>query len=668
MAGAAAERPSEQAPRERLFARAWMWVLLGAIVTCAILIVFVLPWFVPIAASVVVSDAQAAGFSNTTAVLGLIAACAAMASVAYVARRLEITTRAEPVIEREAVPAPERVDRRLVVAVGVLALGVIAVIASISRDAPWGDASYFMNAILRTAGGGRPYSEIAFAYGPLLLYAPLGAWRIASLFGVGPYATYYAWVAACHVIGLLLGVYVLNHLRMSRQVRNWAFVLLGAFDLLQFHLGPNYTWLRFLLAYAALLWVGSRLSRTASTFQRYAAPSLAVILVAAVSPEMGVALLVGLAGVLVLRLWRNVKASSIVSLAVLVVAGSAGVALLPKGSVGAFTAGALNFPVLPGLPQIAFVIAMLFVAFNAGSLGDRLAEPSAALSAGWSLLALVLVAPAFGRADFGHVFWNGIGAFLLCFALAERWHRGRAVVRATGGVFILAAAIYAATCFGAIFDIQVRNGVFSQEGAIAAAKLAGKPASSGEKLWQQSETARPTAAETAQLARLPHLGFTDSLTGQLGVRLAESGNLVPLYADPASCIDIKGFDLAMSQLRDAETIAVPASLLDQYRGREASAAMPAGEYVMSVPRQVLNPELNGALFWVPVRLPGRYAVFNPTVTFVSELNTSWREVGRTDHYVLLEREYAVAGESGPGISGILLAHDPSAVVSRESPD
>ena len=91
---------------------------------------------------------------------------------------------------------------------GLVALiAIIAIVARISGDSPWGDASYFMNAILRTAAGGRPYAEVEFAYGPFLLYGPLLTWRLVRHIGIGPYATYYAWVAACHVVGLFLSVY-----------------------------------------------------------------------------------------------------------------------------------------------------------------------------------------------------------------------------------------------------------------------------------------------------------------------------------------------------------------------------------------------------------------------------------------------------------------------------
>jgi len=466
-------------PGDRRLIRTSVWLSLAAIGVLALVVVFVLPWFVPIASSAVVSDAQAAGFSNKIAIVGLVLACVVMGAVACAARRLNVVVGTQPVMERTAVPPADRVDRGLIIAVAATVGLTIAVVANISNNAPWGDASYFMNAILRTAAGGHPYSEIAFAYGPLLLYGPLITWRVLRFVGVGPYTTYYAWVAACHAIGLLLAVYVLNRLRMSRRARNWAFVLLGLFDLLQFHLGPNYTWFRFLFAYALLLWVGTRLTGKPTALELYLAPSLAVLLVASVSPEMAVALLVALVCILAVQI-KKAPRTAMPALIVLGLAGAIGVAVMPRGSVGAFTAGALNFPVFPGLPQIAFLVAMLFLAFGVGSLSRRLSDPAVALSAGWSVLALVLIAPAFGRADFGHIFWNGVGAFLLCIAVADsRWHKGSLYVRATGSVFLLAAAIYAATCFTAIFDIHVKSGVFSQEGAIFAAKLAGRSASSG---------------------------------------------------------------------------------------------------------------------------------------------------------------------------------------------
>ncbi len=610
----------------------------AVIAAAALALVFVLPWLLPSTISPIASVSQAVGFNNRIAIVGLVLACIAMALVAYRSHLVgEAIFGAEPVVQMTPVSTEDRVDRRLVFAVVGLTLVMTIVVVGITRTLPFSHAGYFIDVILRTAAGGHPYSEIGFMYGPALLYGPLWSWQLLQPLGVGPFSAYYAWVVLSQVVGLLLTVYLLNRLGMSRRVRNEAFLVIGLFGLFHFDLGLNYTALRFLLPYACLMWVATVLTGSSYRWKRLVAPSAAVLITAAVTPEMSAALFAALFCVLVLQLAGGMR-SSIAPLLAMVVAGGVMGVLWPRGAVSAFAGGAYNFPVVPGIPQIIFVATMLTVAYGVGASRPRDIDPATSLSIGWLALALVLVAPALGRADFGHIFWNGLGAILICTAMFDSWaERGALYIRTVGLVFVLAMMIATAPWYGGVFQSGVRSGTVSESLAIRAAELVGKPASTGQRVWRQVAATRPTAQEIAKLEQLPSLGFTQPLAGELGRKLSASDNLVPLYVDPTMCLSASEFAIAMSQLRSAQTLAIPVSLGEALEGTAAIGGGREDNVVMAVPEVALNKSYCLQLLWLPIELHGRNAVLDPTASFAKALRSDWREVERTDNYILMRR-------------------------------
>jgi hypothetical protein len=583
--------------------------LVSALIVLALALVFLIPWFMPAGNHLVVSDSQAVGFSNRTAMLGLVASCLAIAGLACLGQRSGAVAGTEALMLDGRAEPGSRVSGGLVLAFVILTTGMVLLFGMLHGDRLAGDSAYYMNAMLRVLAGGSPYSQIEFTYGPLLLYLPLFSYRVLGQAGVQPHVVYYGWVAISSVLGLLLLVYILNRIRFRAGLRSQVFAFCAICGALSPALVLAATPLRFLLPYALFACSLDGCWRTRSRWLRRFAGVLAVAFTFALSPEMGVALLVALLAAALPGLVHSSRSRELLlGLGGLLALGAVAAVflLLPRASTfGAFAGGAFYLPVLPGLPALAFVGTMLTVSYVIGSLVASAPPADQARHLGWFALSLALVVPAFGRADFGHLLWNGMGAFILCAAMVDqRWGRGGAYIRVVGFVFISAVVM----------------------------------ATSILLLWIRQRTEPPVSQATAEeLVSYRGLCYTAGLRGDLGLRLARSGGLVPLYVNPAGAINDVQFKKAVEQLEAAKALAIPMADYDRYLNSAASGTATVDGMAFGIPADVGDPFINGLLHGFPIRLHARHPVFDPVASFGMVLKRGWRVSRLLPGYLILEQ-------------------------------
>ncbi|HEY5541337.1 MAG TPA: hypothetical protein VIL41_07785 [Coriobacteriia bacterium] len=613
------------------------------VVSVAALIgVFVLPWVTSGPIAVVQSESQALGFNNRAAMIGLVAGAIALFCLARFARRSGAVNSNDPLVSVHRAPPEDRVSPRLVWVAIALTMLMVAVVSAIERSYPFGDAQYFTNALLRVSAGGAPFSEVEFSYGPLLVYLPLLTWRLLRWTGLSIYPVYYCWVGVFQAAGLASAAHLLNRIRIRRTLRNAAFLIVGGFALLQPTLGLNYTPLRFLLAYVLFAWVMERLAASPRSMVRSVLPLAAVLAAACVSPDMGIALLLALTVALFLLVIHDSK-RHLGSLAVLL-SGALTIAVAASisgaGTFGAFAGGAFYFPILPGPPAVIFVGSVLLLAWGFGSAFDSSGRTDAALQAGWLALALVLVAPALGRADFGHLFFNGMGAMLVCAAVVDRrWHRGGIYLGVIAGIFLSAVLLWVLIdSTPLLLEAGVRSGVIPQNAAASIASTPGAPRSWTAPNWDAVAAGRTSEHTTAiELATIPSLAFPAPLKGEVGARLATSGHLVPLYGNPSGALNEADFRKEAAQLNDAQSLALPTLELEQYRTAARDARTGSDGLVMAVPTTLGGTARYGLLLGFPVTLRGRNEMFDPGASFGLLLQQEWIPYDRIGEYTLLKR-------------------------------
>ncbi len=391
------------------------WGIRFAILVFTCFGVFVLPFLFPPPYFESVSASNLAGFNNRVAAL----AAAGMGTlVFFLALRwpqlIGTPGRTSARREQQLPDQRGRLSRWLVAVVALLWGGAILLFGlqiirlGMGYTHDWG---YFINQISMYSDFGRKlYTQIEFSYGPLLFYGPVVVKSILSPFHLSESGAYLATLVIEIIIGLLLVAYVIDNLPITRQ---WKAVVFSLYSVGMFvgNMGLNHTFFRFVPPMAFLMMASQRRRPQAAALWIFAGEAICLGL----SPEIGFALFVGSLAFTGYRFFTQGKiwlwgvAASVLSVVIfLLIAGRPYLRML-----GMFSHGVFNFPVEP-LPHILLLLfALVWLVPTNLATFFRQQRPEAPMLAAFYLMSVALLPAAFGRADPGHVFWNGLSLFLL---------------------------------------------------------------------------------------------------------------------------------------------------------------------------------------------------------------------------------------------------------------
>lgn len=370
-------------------------------------LVFVLPLLVPVPFVQTVSASYVAGFNNRVAIL----------SAAGIGALVLLWSWWRPAAV-DAEVEETRITWRLVAP-------IVAATCLFTLCAGWlvarshlrylADAGYFMEQLAAHGDYGRAlYTQLEFAYGPLLFYPAV--WVHAVLRGSWT-ASYFTALALNQVVGLLLLAYVLNALPMRARDRRVLFVLLavGAINPL---LGINYTFFRFLTPLATLLFATRTPNLTRTTLLLAVGQGLQL----GISPEMGFIFLFTTVVFAGLAAWKRGARWLLVAAAppfgaalFLLVAGPSYLRMFQS-----VAHGALHLPVAPYPHILIFLFALVWLVPLA--LGPMLRSQGheGIRIVSCYVLSVALLPAAFGRCDPLHVFFNGAGILILSVVATRR--------------------------------------------------------------------------------------------------------------------------------------------------------------------------------------------------------------------------------------------------------
>ncbi len=389
------------------------WGLAGAAILLVGFGVFVLPFLIPPVVRPVVSVANSAGFNNR--VSGLAAAWASLLSLA-------IFWRFSAPIRLPQAADCQPMSRRFIVgwSLGTTAITACGVLLIYSAHVRYmSDYGYFIGQMSSAANYGRKlYSEIEFPYGPLLFYPPI--W-IQGLFRwcARPLAAAYCFTYVTEEAGgLLLLAYVMQHLPIERQLRRGVFIAMALFSL-SGGFGVNYTFFRFATPLAIFLFAlrGRKLAA--------AAPLLLVgqLVTLGISPEIGFGFGSGVVGCALLHaLRREFRWLAVVPVPLV----GFGLFLLMAGRgylhvLSLFSGGAYSLIVEPQIFVLLYLASLIWLAPAGLAAWRREERADADLLLGMYVIGLALVPAAFGRADLGHVVYNGLAILLLGLIAVSAW-------------------------------------------------------------------------------------------------------------------------------------------------------------------------------------------------------------------------------------------------------
>ncbi len=287
------------------------------------------------------------------------------------------------------------------------------------------DWGYFLNRMSMHADFGRKlYSQMEFPYGPWLLEFPIGVWAILRPFHVSPAGAYLLTLVLQVMAGLLLLAYLINHIPMSKPWRPVIFLLLSV-GMMVGNMGPNHTFVRFTsqLVFLVAAWKCKRAWEAALWIFAGEAVCLGL------SPEIGFAFLVGSFMFALYscftqgREWAWAAAAPIVSAMVFLIVEGWPYLNRVSGSAQ----GLYSFPVEPLPFVLVFLFALVWMVPICLARFFRQRKAEAPMLAALYLMSLALLPAAFGRADPGHVYWNGLSVLLLsavAISSRARWQQG----------------------------------------------------------------------------------------------------------------------------------------------------------------------------------------------------------------------------------------------------
>ena len=125
----------------------------------------------------------------------------------------------------------------------------------------YGESTYFLRRInIFVQDGFTPYRHLEFVYGPALIYLPAAMTIIGKGFGMSMETAYLITYLGLLVLGLWLLYYVVNNLGCQDFYRTIIYILL-AFFFLNVSFGLQYTPTRYVIPFAAILWLHNSVSR-----------------------------------------------------------------------------------------------------------------------------------------------------------------------------------------------------------------------------------------------------------------------------------------------------------------------------------------------------------------------------------------------------------------------
>jgi hypothetical protein len=397
-----------------------MWLACVLVCLVAGVLVFLLPLHIPVEFQPAVSASYIAGFNNRAA---SIAAAAIGGCVLLWAWYKSFRSHA---VKPWRDTAADRISLRFA-AVVILATCIFFAFAgwmvATSHLRYLADAGYFIEQMSSHAEyGGALYTQLEFAYGPLLFYPTV--W-LHTLLHCGWIMAYFVTLALDQSLGLALLAYVLNELPIRGRDRRIGFVLL-AIGALNPILGLNYTFFRFIAGFAILLFA----TRTKSLPRTMSLLVAGEVLLLGISPEQGFAFLIATVAFAGLQAWRNGAKWLLVAAAPLL---GAGIFLLLAGRsyltmLHSFAKGALSLPVAPYPHLLIFLFAVVWLIPYA--IGEALGadDPMSIRMAACYALGIGLLPAALGRCDPLHVFFNGAGLLVLSLVTIRSRPRAQRIV------------------------------------------------------------------------------------------------------------------------------------------------------------------------------------------------------------------------------------------------
>jgi hypothetical protein len=301
----------------------------------------------------------------------------------------------------------------------------------------WESSHFLWRLKLMEIYGLRPYEDFQVSWGPALVYAPAFLHRLLRPWGVSYEGSYYACHYLMNLASLYCLFYLVNRSTMPLNRKKLTFVILGCASFAPY-MALNGVTGRYLMPYLTLIVLhtllpsADRHASQVAQIRLLAVAVLATLLNASISPEIGLTFVLALAAYSLL-LGRTRPAACLSLILALVLGLVLCYVLLPPAyyvPLLRVSSGANNLPLLPAVHILFYLVTLFLVIPPVLTVAIQRHGTDTPLLAGLAILSLLSIRGALGRCDPPHVFFYGLGTFLLAFILLSRTSRRRFVAYA----------------------------------------------------------------------------------------------------------------------------------------------------------------------------------------------------------------------------------------------
>jgi hypothetical protein len=412
----------------------------------------------------------------------------------------------------------------------------------------------------------------------------------------------------------------MQRLPIERQLRRGVFIAMTLFSL-SGGFGVNYTFFRFAAPLAIFLFSlrGRKLA--------VAAPLLLLgqLVTLGISPEMGFGFGSGVVGYGLLRALRR-EFRWLAVLPVPLVGFGLFLLLAGRGYLhvlSLFSGGAYSLIVEPQLYVLLYLASLIWLAPAGLAAWRREERADADLLLGMYVLGLALVPAAFGRADLGHVVYNGVAILLLALIAVSAW-RPRA--RLAWGLVILAVVLIGQRVDFLLYRQQLQY--------VTAAQIVQRvPLDTRRKL-----AAKPLLSQTNTGKRLMQENLSSPFdVDRVQRRVGRSKVALPLEVPLEVEEKLRQRDLYRPGFYLFE-----AGLFDQHSEEKKIAEMNESLWALLPPAEPrLEETIQNTAFVLGIAFP--YKARRPSYVvgplFMANLQHNWRPVATVDSYTLYRRNW-----------------------------
>jgi hypothetical protein len=392
-------------------------IVLFAFIILCFFSVFKLPFLVK-PFQIAVSSAYDYGFNNSMAIFSII--------VFTLAGAIIILTSFKSIIENEKdfdlldVNHKDRMNPKHFGIIFTIYFLVILVLYLLNAQRGYGEANYFFGKLDRLYLKQAPYIDFEYAYGLLFLYLPKYLLDFIKAFGLGPKEAYYFVFLLLNLIGLYSLYHIVNLLNITAKRKTIIFyaIALPAFPI---SLGFNYIFIRFITPFVCIIILDHVFKKLDGYRWRTQAVLLALvsfltILNFLISTEIGTVFFIATSIYLFLTLLSTRNRYLLLLILVYLITFSIFLGTQKNYflALNNFSAGGNNFAIVPSPSILIYLISLLFISslFSARYLRYR----KDLLLFVLTILNISMMPGALGRCDPIHVFWYGIGVFVVTMA------------------------------------------------------------------------------------------------------------------------------------------------------------------------------------------------------------------------------------------------------------